>query len=41
MDHVKSLKCLICGTEYAPDEIDYVCPITAMKASSMCSTTTI
>lgn len=26
MDHVKSLKCLICGAEYRPDEIDYVCP---------------
>jgi threonine synthase len=26
MDHVKSLKCLICGKEYAPDAIDYVCP---------------
>ncbi len=26
MDHVKSLKCLICGAEYGPDEIDYVCP---------------
>ncbi len=26
MDHVKSLKCLICGKEYAPDQIDYVCP---------------
>ena len=26
MDHVTSLKCLICGREYAPDEIDYVCP---------------
>ncbi len=26
MDHVKSLKCLICGKEYAPNEIDYVCP---------------
>ena len=26
MDHVKSLKCLICGREYGPDEIDYVCP---------------
>lgn len=26
MDHVKSLKCLICGKEYAPDEIEYVCP---------------
>lgn len=26
MDHVKSLKCLICGREYRPDEIEYVCP---------------
>ncbi len=26
MDHVKSLKCLICGKEYASDQIDYVCP---------------
>lgn len=26
MDHVKSLKCLICGAEYGPDEIEYVCP---------------
>jgi threonine synthase len=26
LDHVKSLKCLICGARYAPDEIDYVCP---------------
>jgi len=26
MDHVKSLKCLVCGAEYAPDQIDYVCP---------------
>ncbi len=26
MDHVKSLKCLICGKEYAPHAIDYVCP---------------
>lgn len=26
MDHVKSLKCLICGEEYPPDAIDYVCP---------------
>ena len=26
MDHVLHLKCLICGREYAPDEIDYVCP---------------
>jgi threonine synthase len=27
MDHVKSLRCLICGREYAPSEIDYVCPL--------------
>lgn len=26
MDHVKSLKCLVCGAEYRPDEIEYVCP---------------
>ncbi|MEJ5199031.1 MAG: threonine synthase [Anaerolineae bacterium] len=26
MDYVKSLKCLICGAEYRPDEIQYVCP---------------
>ncbi len=26
MDHVKSLKCTICGAEYAPDEVEYVCP---------------
>jgi threonine synthase len=26
MDHVLSLKCLICGQEYHPDEVDYVCP---------------
>ncbi len=26
MDHVTSLKCLICGAEYRPDEIQYVCP---------------
>ena len=26
MDHVKSLKCLICGREYQPDEVEYVCP---------------
>ncbi len=26
MDHVKSLKCLICGREYRPDEVEYVCP---------------
>jgi threonine synthase len=26
VDHVKSLKCLICGREYRPDEVEYVCP---------------
>ena len=26
MDHVRHLKCLICGEEYSPDEVDYVCP---------------
>ena len=26
MDHIKHLKCLICGKEYAPDEIEYICP---------------
>ena len=26
MDHVCSLKCLICGKEYRADEVDYVCP---------------
>ncbi len=26
MDHVIGLKCLICGNEYAVDEIAYVCP---------------
>jgi len=26
MDHVLHLKCLICGQEYAADEVDYVCP---------------
>lgn len=26
MDHVKSLKCLICGKEYRADEVEYVCP---------------
>ncbi len=26
MDHVKSLKCLVCGDEFAPDQIEYVCP---------------
>ena len=27
MDHVTSLKCLICGAEYRPGEIEYVCPL--------------
>nr|HPL30197.1 threonine synthase [Anaerolineae bacterium] len=27
MDHVRALKCLICGREYRPDEIEYVCPL--------------
>ncbi len=26
LDHVKSLRCLVCGAHYAPDEIEYVCP---------------
>jgi threonine synthase len=26
LDHILSLKCLICGKEYHPDEVDYVCP---------------
>ncbi|MBC8252526.1 MAG: threonine synthase [Ardenticatenia bacterium] len=26
MNHVLSLKCLICGREYQPDEVEYVCP---------------
>ncbi|MFO7683814.1 MAG: threonine synthase [Chloroflexota bacterium] len=26
MDHIKHLKCLICGKEYAPDEVEYICP---------------
>ncbi len=26
MKHVTSLKCLICGAEYAPEEVQYVCP---------------
>ncbi len=26
MDHIKYLKCLICGKEYAPDTVEYVCP---------------
>jgi threonine synthase len=27
MDHVVSLKCLICGRKYAPDVVEYVCPL--------------
>ena len=26
MRHVLGLKCLVCGAEHAPDEVDYVCP---------------
>jgi len=26
MSHVLHLRCLICGEQYAPDEIEYVCP---------------
>jgi threonine synthase len=26
MNHITSLRCLICGAEYAPDEVQYVCP---------------
>ncbi len=26
MDHIKHLKCVICGKEYQPDEVDYICP---------------
>lgn len=26
MNHVKALRCLICGKEYGVEEIDYVCP---------------
>jgi threonine synthase len=26
MNHIKYLKCLICGRTYGPDEIDYICP---------------
>ncbi len=25
-EHVLSLKCLVCGKEYRPDDVDYVCP---------------
>lgn len=26
MNHILHLKCLICGEEYGPDEVEYVCP---------------
>jgi threonine synthase len=26
MEHILHLKCLVCGAEYSPDEVDYVCP---------------
>ncbi len=26
MDHIKHLKCMICGKTYQPDEVQYVCP---------------
>ena len=26
MENILSLKCLVCGKEYRPDEVDYVCP---------------
>lgn len=26
MNHIKHLKCLICGKTYAPSEVEYVCP---------------
>ena len=26
LNQIKHLKCLICGKEYQPDEVDYVCP---------------
>ena len=26
MDHVIGLKCVLCGAEYGPDEVLYVCP---------------
>ncbi len=26
MTHILNLKCTICGAEYQPDEVDYVCP---------------
>lgn len=26
MNHIKSLKCLLCGKEYGPEEVRYICP---------------
>jgi threonine synthase len=26
MEHILHLKCLVCGAEYSPDDVDYVCP---------------
>ncbi len=26
MDHVLGLKCVLCGAEYRPDQVQYVCP---------------
>ena len=26
MNHIKFLKCMICGKTYQPDEVKYVCP---------------
>jgi threonine synthase len=26
MSHIKNLKCLICGSEYRPEEVQYICP---------------
>jgi len=26
VSYVKKLKCLLCGTEYSPDEVEYTCP---------------
>ncbi len=26
MDHIRALKCVLCGDEYGPDEVLYVCP---------------
>jgi threonine synthase len=26
MDHVTGLKCVVCGRDYAVDELDYICP---------------